>query len=198
MTIKSSDVQNLREKTGVGILECKKALEEAKGDVEKAVAILREKGIAKAAKRADRVASEGQVMCYIHPGNKLGVLLEINCETDFVARTDDFSALAKEIAMHVAASSPMYVKREDVPQDFVEKEKAIIMKQLESSGKPAAVLEKIIPGKLDKFYSEICLMEQPYIKDPSKTIKDLITDSIGKIGENIVIKRFSRFKLGEK
>ncbi|MFC1512782.1 translation elongation factor Ts [bacterium] len=198
MAVNTNEVQKLRAMTGAGILECKKALVESKGDIDKAIEILREKGIAKAAKRADRDASEGQIISYIHPGNKLGVLLEINCETDFVAMTDDFCALAKDIAMHIAASNPLYITKKDVPEELIEKETSIIKKQLEGSGKPSNVIDKIVPGKLEKFYSEICLLEQPYIKEPSKKVSELLTECIAKIGENILVKKFARFKLGEK
>lgn len=197
MNIQPSDVQKLRERTGVGMMECKNALTEAKGDVEKAIEILRARGIAKAAKRTDRVAREGQIVSYIHPGAKLGVLVELNSETDFVARTDDFAKLGKELAMQIAAAAPLYVQKEDVPSELVEKERSIISQQLEGEGKPAAMLEKIIPGKLEKFYSEICLVEQPCIKDASLKVKDMITQTIAKLGEKIVVKRFARYKLGE-
>jgi len=197
MSIQPSDVQKLRERTGVGMMECKNALTEANGDVEKAIEILRARGIAKAAKRTDRVASEGQIISYIHPGAKLGVLVELNSETDFVARTEDFAKLGKELAMQVAAAAPLYVRKEDVPIDLVEKEQSIIAQQLAGEGKPAAMLAKIIPGKMEKFYAEICLIEQPCIKDSSIKVKDMITQAIAKLGENIVVKRFARYKLGE-
>jgi len=194
--IKASDVQALRERTNVGMLDCKKALEEANGDIEKAISILREKGIAKASKRAGKEAKEGQIISYIHPGNKLGVLLEINCETDFVARTEDFTNLAKEFAMQIAAASPLFISREEVPTTKLDEETEIMKKQLEAENKPLNIIEKIIPGKIDKYYSEICLLEQPYVKDPSRKMKDLLNDHTLKMGENIVIKRFSRFVLG--
>ena len=197
VTIKASDVQTLREQTNVGMLDCKKALEEANGDLEKAVIILREKGIAKAAKRADKEAKEGQVISYIHQGNKLGVLLEINCETDFVARTEEFSKLAREFAMQIAAASPICLSKEDVPAEKIKLESDIMRKQLESEGKPANMIEKIIPGKLEKYYTEVCLLEQASVKNPSVKMKDLLSDYKLKVGENIVVRRFVRFQLGE-
>jgi len=190
-------VKELREKTGAGMNDCKKALMETSGNIEKAVDYLREKGMAAAAKKSDRTAKEGLVYTYIHPNNKLGAMLEINCETDFVARTEEFQELAKEISMQIAAMSPQFVKREDVPADVVAKEKEIYKAQMKDSGKPEKVLEKIIEGKLDKFYKDICLLEQAYIKDDAKTIDSLIKEKIAKIGENIVVKRFARFKVGE-
>ena len=190
-------VKELREKTGAGVNDCKKALAETGGDMGKAVDYLREKGIASAAKKSDRTAKEGLVYSYIHSNNKLGAMLEINCETDFVARTDDFQELAKEIAMQIAAMSPQYVKREDVPAEVIEKEKEIYRSQTKDSGKPALVIEKIVEGKLDKFYKDTCLIEQAYVKDDKKTIESIIKEKIAKLGENIVVKRFSRFKVGE-
>lgn len=194
--ISASTVKELREKTGVGMMECKKALTEAGGDMEKAVDVLKQKGLAKAASRAGRTASQGLISSYIHM-DKLGVLLEVNCETDFVAKTDDFQTLCKDIAMHIAAAAPLYVKPEDVPADFLEKEKAIFRTQVE--GKPANIVEKIVEGKVQKFFEEICLLEQAFVKDPEgkKKIKDIVTEAITKTGENIVVKRFVRFQLGE-
>jgi elongation factor Ts len=197
VTIKASDVQVLRERTNVGMLDCKKALEEANGDIEKAIIVLREKGIAKAAKRADKEAKEGQVYSYIHPGNKLGVLIEINCETDFVARTEDFTKLVKEFAMQVAATNPVGISKEDVPQDKIEQELEIAKKQLLAEGKPANIIEKIIPGKLEKYYSEVCLLEQTSVKNPAIKMKDILNDYKLKTGENLIVRRFVRFQLGE-
>ena len=188
--IEASKVKELRDKTGAGMMDCKKALIECEGDFEKAVKYLREKGIADASKRSGRSTKEGMVYSYIHPGSKLGVLVEINCETDFVARTDDFQAFAKDVSMHVAASNPQYVKREEVPESIVAAEKEILMTQAKDSGKPLNVLEKIIEGKIDKFYSQICLLEQPFVKDMNITIGELLKELIGKIGENVQIRRF--------
>ena len=190
----SNLIKELREQTGAGILEVKKALEEAGNDMEKAVRILRKKGAAKLGKKADRAAREGVVTSYIHPGNKIGVLLEINCETDFVGRTEDFQTLANSIAMHIAAANPLYVKIEDVPADVLEKEKEIYKET--AKGKPEDVVEKMVTGKLAKYYEEACLLEQPYVKNPDVKIKDLLSDSVAKMGENVQIKRFSRFVLG--
>lgn len=190
----SNLIKELREQTGAGILEVKKALEEAGNDMEKAVQILRKKGAAKLGKKADRAAREGVVTSYIHPGNKIGVLLELNCETDFVGRTEDFQTLANSIAMHIAAANPLYVKIEDVPADVVEKEKEIYKET--AKGKPEDVIEKMVTGKLAKYYEEACLLEQPYVKNPDVKIKDLLSDSVAKMGENVQIKRFSRFVLG--
>ena len=191
-------VKELREVSGAGMMDCKRALEQADGNLEKAMEVLRKTGIAKAQKKAGRSASDGLVFPYIHPGSKLGVLLEINCETDFVAKTDEFQSLAKDVAMHIAAAAPISVSVEDVPEDTVEKEKEIYSEQAKNSGKPDNIIEKMIQGRVDKFYKENVLMEQQFVKDPDKTVKDLITDSVAKLGENIVIKRFSRFQLGEK
>ena len=189
-------VRNLREKTGAGMMECKKALEQTDGDLDKAVDVLRQKGMATAQKKAARTASQGLVSSYIHM-DKLGVLLELNCETDFVARTDDFRELAKDIAMHIAAANPAYLQREEVPQDVIDHEKEIYKAQVQ--GKPEHVVEKIIQGKLEKYYEECCLLDQIFVKDPEgkKKIKDVITEKVAKIGENIVVRRFVRFQLGE-
>jgi elongation factor Ts len=195
--ITAAMVKQLRDKTGAGMMDCKKALQEAEGDFDKAVEILRKRGIAKAAKRADREANEGVVAAYIHPGSKLGVLVEVNCETDFVANTDDFKEFAKNIAMHIAASNPLAVKREDLDQETLDKEKEIYREQALAQGKPEHIVDKIVEGRLEKYYSEVCLLEQPYVKDPDKTIKDLLTEVIAKVGENITIKRFARFRIGE-
>ncbi len=190
-------VKELREKTGAGMMECKKALEASNGDMEKAIVYLRERGMAAAQKKASRVAKEGLITSYIHAGGKIGVLVEINCETDFVARNDEFKELAKDIAMQIAAAKPLYVKKEDVPQDVIEKEKEIYLAQAKSSGKPEKVWDKIVEGKLESFYQEVCLYEQPFIKDSKLRIKDLIAQAVGKIGENIQVKRFVRYQLGE-
>lgn len=189
-------LKELRELTGAGIADVKSALDEALNDKEKAIEILRKKGQSKVLKKADRVAKEGIVESYIHAGGKVGVLLELNTETDFVARTDDFKSLAKELALHIAASNPLYVNISDIPSEVIEKEKEIYKEQAKDSGKPDAVVEKMIEGKLVKFYEETCLMEQGFVKDPEKKIKDLLSDSVAKLGENIVVRRFSRFHLG--
>ena len=190
-------IKELREKTGAGIVDCKKALQEANGDMEKAVEILRKKGAAKAAKKADRATAEGIVVSYIHAGGKVGTLVELNCETDFVARTENFKILGHEIAMQVAAMAPEYLSKEDVPAEVIEKEKEILKQQALSEGKPEHIVEKIVEGRLNKFYSEKCLLEQPWIKDDSKTIADLVREYITKLGENIKVKRFCRFEIGK-
>ncbi len=190
-------IRELRERTGAGVLDCKKALSEANGDIEKAIDILREKGIAKAAKKAGRATQEGLIFSYIHSNGRIGTLVELNCETDFVARTDEFKKLGKEIAMQIAASNPQYVSPDDIPQEVIEKEKEIYKKQAIEEGKPEHVVEKIAEGKLRKFFEEVCLLEQPYIRDPDKKIKDLVTEHIAKLGENIVVRRFARFAIGE-
>ncbi|HCP15879.1 MAG TPA: elongation factor Ts [Peptococcaceae bacterium] len=190
-------VKELRERTGAGIVDCKKALVEKDGDVEKAIEYLREKGLAAAAKKSGRIAAEGVCESYIHGGGRIGVLVELNCETDFVAKTDAFKALAKDICMQIAASKPEYVRREEVPQDVLEKEKEIFTQQALNEGKPAAVVEKMIHGRIEKFYKEICLLEQLFIKDTDKTVNQLIVDKISTIGENINVRRFVRFELGE-
>ncbi|MCX8027326.1 MAG: translation elongation factor Ts [Thermodesulfovibrionales bacterium] len=197
MSVSSDLVKQLREATGAGMMDCKKALDEAKGDIQKATEILRQKGLAAAQKKAARTASEGLIGSYIHM-DKIGVLVEVNCETDFVARTDDFRGLVKDIAMHIAAANPQYLAKESVPSEVIEKEKEIYRKQIEN--KPPQVVEKIVEGKLEKFYSDMCLLEQVFIKDPEQKlkIKDLITQKIAKLGENIVVKRFARFQIGEE
>jgi elongation factor Ts len=195
--ISAALVKELREKSGAGMMDCKKALVEAQGDIDKASEILRKKGIAKASKRSDRVANEGKLDAYIHPGSKLGVLVEVNCETDFVANTDDFKNLIHDIAMHIAASAPLYVKREDIPQEDIDKEIEVYKAQARNQGKPETILEKIAQGKLEKYYAEVCLVEQPFVKDPDKTIQTLLNEAIAKMGENISIRRFTRFKVGE-
>jgi len=197
-------IKELREKTGAGMMDCKNALKEASGDGQKAIEILRKKGLMKAQKKSTRTAKEGLIESYIHTNGKIGVLVEINCETDFVARNEDFKAFTKDITMQIAAAHPMYVKREDVPGEVVEKEKEIIKAQLEDSSakdgkkKPADVIEKIITGKLEKFYEETCLIEQPFIKDQNVKVRDLLTNLVSKIGENILIRRFVRYQLGEE
>jgi len=191
-------VKELREKTGAGMMACKKALTETDGDMDKAIDKLREMGLASAKKKATREANEGKVTSYIHAGGKIGVLVEVNCETDFVANTDDFTKLCKDIAMQIAASEPIYVSKEDVPQDVIEKEKNIQKEQLRQQGKPENMLDKIAEGKINKYFEEVCLLEQPFIKDGSVKIKNLIEAAIAKLGENIVVKRFARFKIGEE
>lgn len=198
MEITIEMIKELRERTGAGVMEAKRALEEANGDMEKAVTILREKGVIKAAKKAGRTAKEGIIEAYIHTGEKLGVLVEVNCETDFVARTDEFKKLAKEIALQIAGMNPQYVSKEDVPPEVIEKEKEIYRVQLKNEGKPDHVIEKIIEGKLEKFYEEVCLLEQPFVRNPEIKVKDLITEAISKLGENIVVRRFARFVVGEE
>jgi elongation factor Ts len=190
-------VKDLRERTGTGMMECKSALAEAKGNVEDAISILRKKGLASAAKRASRATSEGVIGSYIHPGGRIGVLVEVNCETDFVARTAEFQALVKDLCMHVAAAAPRFIGREEVTPDILEKEQEIYMEQARSTGKPEKVLDRIVKGKMEKYYSEACLLEQPFVKDPAKTVRELLNDAISKTGENMRIRRFSRFVLGE-
>lgn len=197
MVVDAKLVKTLREMTGAGMLECKAALEEANGDLELAVEILRKKGIAKAAKKAGRETKEGLIHSYIHAGGRIGVLLELNCETDFVARNELFKELANEIALQIAAMRPQYVKREDIPREIIEKEGEIAREAALAEGKPAHIAEKIAEGKLEKFYKEVCLYEQPYIKDDKKTIEEVIKEYIAKIGENIQVRRFCRFELGE-
>ena len=196
MKITSQMVKELRDKTNAGMMDCKKALGETDGDMEKAIDLLRQKGLAVAQKRAGRTTSEGVIQTYIHAGGKLGVMLEVGCETDFVAKTDDFQNFAKDVAMHVAAMSPVAVKREDVPEDLVAREAEIYKNQAIESGKPEEIAEKMVSGKLDKFFSEISLMEQKFVKNPDLTIQDLLNDLIAKMGENISIKRFVRFQVG--
>jgi elongation factor Ts len=190
-------VKDLRERTGAGMMDCKKALTETGGDMEKAIDFLREKGLAAAAKRAGRVAAEGVVEAYIHGGGRIGVLLELNCETDFVAKTDDFKALARDMAMQVAAANPSYVRREEVPAEAIAHEREVLRAQAMNEGKPAHIAEKMVEGRLEKYYKENCLMEQAFIKDPDTTVTQLINAKIAKIGENISVRRFVRFQLGE-
>ncbi|HHW89691.1 MAG TPA: translation elongation factor Ts [Clostridiales bacterium] len=195
--ITTKDIQELRAKTGAGIVDCKDALTEANGDIEKAIEILREKGKAAASRKAGRIAAEGLVDSYIHFGGKIGVLVEVNCETDFVARSDEFKELVHNIAIHIAAANPLYVNVEDVPTEDLEKEKEILKNQALNEGKPANVVEKMVEGRIKKYYKDVCLMEQEYVKDTSKTIKDLIIEATGKIGEKISIRRFVRMEVGE-
>ena len=198
MSISAQEVKELRDRSGVGMMDCKKALIEANGDLDKAFEVLRKNGIAKAQKKAGRDAREGSIISYIHPGAKLGVLLELNCETDFVANTNDFKDLANDICMHIAATAPISIKSEDVDSTLIEKEKEIYTDQAKQSGKPDEIVEKMVAGRLKKFLQENVLLEQNFVKDPSKTITDLITDKVSVLGENIVINSFSRFQIGEK
>jgi elongation factor Ts len=195
--ISATMVRDLREKTGAGMMDCKKALAESGGDFEKAVDYLRQKGLATAAKRAGRVASEGRIGSYIHAGGKIGVMVEVNCETDFVAKTDDFQNFAKDLSMQIAASNPLYIRREDVPAEALEKEREIYRVQARESGKPEKVIDRIVEGKLEKYYGEVCLLEQVFVKDPDIRIQDLMNGLIGKLGEKIEIRRFARFQVGE-
>jgi elongation factor Ts len=197
MAITAEQVKALREKTGAGMMECKAALSETDGNIDEAITVLRKRGLASAAKRAGRTTSQGQVASYIHMGGKLGVLVEVNCESDFVARTEEFSSLVHDIAMHVAAADPRYVRREDVPAEVLEREKSIYRAQFEGSGKPPAVVEKIVEGKLGSFYEGAVLLDQAFVKDPSVTISQLLAQAVARTGENVMISRFSRFKLGE-
>jgi elongation factor Ts len=197
MTISAGLVKELRDRTGIGMMECKKALEESNGDVEKAITVLRKKGHARAQKKMDRQATEGVIGSYIHLDGKIGVLVEVNCESDFVARNEEFKALVKNIALHIAAANPQFVSSEDVPPEVLEEEKEIIREQFKDSGKPAEIVEKIVQGKLSKFYQEFCLLDQAYIKDDKMPVRELVTALIAKLGENIVISRFARFELGK-
>jgi elongation factor Ts len=197
VNITAAQVKELRDKTNAPMMDCKNALAEAKGDIEAAIVVLRKKGVATAAKKATRATSEGSVASYIHAGGKIGVLVEVNCESDFVARSDEFKQLVHDVAMHVAATDPKYVRKEDVTPEAFEKEKDIYRAQAAATGKPAAVVEKIVEGKMGKFYEEVCLYEQPFIKDQTMTVFQLIASVIGKLGENISVKRFARFKVGD-
>jgi len=197
LQIDAQEVKALREKTGAGMMDCKKALVEAGGDEEKAITILREKGLAAAAKRAGRIAAEGMVESYIHLGGRVGVLVEVNCETDFVARNEQFRTFVKDICLQIAATNPAYLSKDDVPAEVLEKERQILRAQALNEGKPEKVIDKIVEGRIEKFYKENCLLEQPFIRDQEVTIKDLLVSLIAKIGENIVIRRYSRFALGE-
>jgi elongation factor Ts len=197
MMITAEMVKELRTLTGAGMMDCKKALLETGGDKEKAINFLREKGLAKAAKRAGRIAAQGVVDSYIHLGGKVGVMVEVNCETDFVARNEEFRAFARDICLQVAATNPAYLSREDVPEEVIENEKEILRRQAANEGKPEKIIDKIVNGRIEKFFQENCLMEQPFIKDQDKAVKDLLTEKIAKIGENIIIRRFVRFEMGE-
>jgi elongation factor Ts len=197
MAVTAAMVKEIREKTGAGMLDCKKALDETNGDITRAMEILREKGLAAAANKSGRIATEGAVGSYIHAGGRFGVLVEVNCETDFVAKTDEFKDFVKDIAMQISASNPRYVRREEVPQADLDKEREILKAQALNEGKPEKIIEKMVEGRLAKFYEEFCLMEQSFIKDPDKTISSLLNEKVSKIGENITIRRFVRFELGE-
>ncbi|MBD3274939.1 MAG: translation elongation factor Ts [Candidatus Marinimicrobia bacterium] len=197
MGISAQEVKKLRDKTGAGMMDCKKALQESDGDLDKATDILRRQGIAKAEKKSGRTANEGQIASYIHPGGRIGVMLEINCETDFVAKTDDFQNLANDVAMQIAAMSPVAVDREDIDETLIEKEKTIYHEQAKDEGKPEHIIEKIVDGRLEKYFAEVVLLEQPFVKDTDKTIGQLITDAVAKLGENISVNRFVRYELGE-
>ncbi len=197
MAISAAQVKELREKTGAGMMDCKKALTEANGDMDKAMEILREKGLAAAAKKAGRVAAEGLVESYIHSGGRIGVLVEVNCETDFVAKTEEFRSFVRDIAMQIAAMNPKYVKRDEIPAEEVEKEREILRAQTLKEGKPEHIVEKIVEGRLEKYFKEVCLLEQPFIKDGDKTIEQMVKEMIARIGENMAIRRFVRFELGE-
>ncbi|HHW44588.1 translation elongation factor Ts [Desulfofundulus thermobenzoicus] len=190
-------VKELRERTGAGMMDCKRALTETGGDMEKAVDFLREKGLAAAAKKAGRITTEGVVDAYIHGGGRIGVLVEVNCETDFVAKTDEFRLFVRDIAMQIAASRPEYVRREDVPEDVIAREREVLTAQARNEGKPEKIIQKMVEGRLEKFYKEVCLLEQPFIKDPDITVQQLLTEKIAKIGENISVRRFVRYELGE-
>jgi elongation factor Ts len=197
MEITAEHVKALREKTGVGLMDCKEALKATDGNMDKAVDYLREKGLAKLAKRSARAATEGSIGSYIHTGGKIGSMVEVNCETDFVAKTDDFQAFVKDVVMQITAANPTYIAKEDIPEEVKEKEKEIYRNQAKESGKPEKILDKIAEGKLEKFYQEVCLLEQPFIKDPDVTIKKLLEGLVTKLGEKIMIRRFARFQLGE-
>ena len=197
MTITASLVKDLRERTGVGMMECKKALAESNGDIEKAIEVLRKHGLSRASEKSGRAAKQGLVYSYIHPGDQLGVLIEVDCETDFVARTDDFRDLVRNLAMQVAATNAHAVDRASLSEEFIAGERTILMEQAKASGKPEAVLQKIVDGRIEKLYEEVALLEQPYIKDPDRKVKDLVDQAIAKLGENIVVRRFSKFRIGE-
>jgi len=197
VAVTAENIRELRERTGAGMMDCKKALAETGGDTERAIAYLREKGLAKMHKRAGRVAAEGVVEAYIHLGGKIGVLVEVNCETDFVARTDDFRRLAKEVALQIAAGKPLVVSSEDIPESMLESERAIYRAQALNEGKPEAVANKIVEGRLKKFYTEVCLLDQAYVRDPNRTIRDIVAEVSAKTGEKVQVRRFARFELGE-
>lgn len=195
--VTASLVKDLREKTGAGMMDCKKALQECAGDFEKAVDFLRKKGLAAAAKKAGRIASEGAVGSYIHMGGRIGVLLEVNCETDFVARTERFQGLVKDLAMQIAAARPEYIRPDQIPADVLERERSVYREQTLAEGKPEKIVDKIVEGRINKYYSQICLLNQPYIRDDKKTVQDLVSEAVAEIGENIQVRRFSRYELGE-
>ena len=197
MDISATLVKELREATGAGVLECRKALEQHNGDLEKATAYLREKGLAKAAKKAERVVKDGRVEVYAHPGNRVGVILEVNCESDFVARTEDFKVVVHDLALHIAFANPQYVRPEDIPAGVLEAQRAAFQSEAAATGKPANVMERIVQGKLDKYYDEVCLLRQPFVKDDKVKVGDLVVGAIAKIGENIVVRRFVRYEVGE-
>jgi len=198
MEISIELVKDLRQRTGAGVTDCKAALTEAQGNMEAAIDYLRRKGLATAAKKAGRIATDGLVSSYIHAGGKMGVLVEVNCETDFVAKTGDFQTFVKNIAMHIAAANPQYIKREEIPEEVLERERAIYRTQAQEAGKPQKIIDKIVEGKMERFYSEVCLLEQTYVRDPDLTIKEFLDAMIAKVGENISIRRFARFQLGER
>ncbi|HHU49131.1 MAG: translation elongation factor Ts [Caldicoprobacterales bacterium] len=195
--ISASRVKELREMTGAGMMDCKRALQETNGDIEKAVELLREKGLSAAAKKAGRIAAEGIVESYIHMGGKIGVLVEVNCETDFVAKTAEFKSFVRDIAMHIAASNPQYLSKEEVPEDVIAKEKEILRVQAINEGKPEKIADKIVEGRIKKYYTEVCLLEQPFVKDTDKTVQDIVNEQIATIGEKISIRRFVRYQMGE-
>jgi len=197
MEISTAQIKELREATGAGVLECRKVLTETNGDMQKAMYLLKERGLAKAAKKAERTTKDGRVEVYSHPGNRVGVLLEVNCESDFVARTDDFKALVHELALHIAFSNPQYLRPEDIPVDVLEAQRAGFKVEAEASGKPANVLDRIVEGKLDKYLDDVCLLRQPFVKDDKVKVGDLVTSAIAKIGQNVVVRRFVRYELGE-
>lgn len=197
MAITANDVKELRERTGAGMMDCKRALTEADGNMDKAIEILREKGLAAAAKKSGRIAAEGLVSSYIHMGGRIGVLLEVNCETDFVAKTDNFKDLVHDVAMQIAATNPLYVSKEEVPADVIEKEKEILRAQALNEGKPEKIVDRMVEGRIEKYYKEVCLLEQPFVKDGDKTVKGMIMEAIASIGENISVRRFVRYEMGE-
>lgn len=197
MTISAELIKDLRQQSGGGIMDCKQALIETNGNIEKAIAFLRKKGLAMAAKKKGRTTSEGSIWSYIHPGGKIGVMVEINCETDFVAKTDEFQVLVKNLAMHIAASNPQYLSREDILQEVIDKEKEIFVSQAKESGKPEKIIDRIVEGKMEKFYGETCLLEQSFVKELDQTIKDILAAAVAKLGENISIRRFMRYQLGQ-
>ena len=197
MEITAAMVKDLRQATGAGVLDCRSALESSDGDFDGAVAILREKGLAAAAKKAGRQASDGRIEAYVHPGSRIAVLLELNCETDFVARTDDFTGLAHDLALHIAFAAPGYLSREEVPEEVIERERAAYRAQALEEGKPERIVDRIVDGRLKKFYQDVCLLEQPFVRDEDKSIQELITDAVARLGENIILRRFVRYQLGE-